>query len=56
MADEPRDIPKIIRKIDNFRWDSAPDMDYKPTGDHFSGVRRVNLAGMRGEQTKFHVR
>ena len=49
-------IPVILRRLQGFRWEDVPDAEYKPAGDHFRNVRRVNLAGMRGENTTFHVR
>lgn len=54
--DATNKIPALLRNTGDFHWDLAPDVDYKPPADHFRGVRRVNLAGMRGEKTKFHVR
>ena len=47
---------RILRFLDGFRWDRAPDESYKVTAEDFRGVRRVNLAGTRGEQTRFHLR
>lgn len=47
---------RIARLLADFHWDGLPDEAYKTAGDHFRGVRRVNLAGMRGENTRFHVR
>ncbi|MHA1568470.1 MAG: cupin domain-containing protein [Alphaproteobacteria bacterium] len=47
---------RITRMDENFHWDLAPDIPYKPTGDNFANVRRVNLAGTYGESTCFHLR
>jgi ribulose-bisphosphate carboxylase large chain len=46
----------VLRRSADFRWDGAPDEAYKSSGESFRGVRRVNLAGMRGEHARFHLR
>lgn len=53
---ETQNVGWISRMLEGFHWENTPDIPYKPSGDSFSGVRRVNLAGMRGEKTKFHLR
>jgi ribulose-bisphosphate carboxylase large chain len=45
----------VLRRGPDFRWDGAPDEPYKSEAG-FRGVRRVNLAGKRGESTRFHLR
>ena len=48
---------KVIRKVAGaFDWKDVPLEAYKATAAEYKGITRRELAGKRGETTKFHVR
>jgi len=53
---EARNTERVMRMSEGFSWEGASDAPYKEEGTHFRDVRRVNLAGMLGEQAAFHLR
>jgi quercetin dioxygenase-like cupin family protein len=53
---EKSSLGLVLHLLADFRWAGAADEPYKTEGDHFRHVRRVNLVGMHGENTDFHLR
>lgn len=47
---------KVIRFKDGFDWADVPLENYKADSATWKGITRRELAGKRGESTKFHVR
>jgi ribulose-bisphosphate carboxylase large chain len=47
---------KVIRRRDGFSWEGVDPEPYKSTTESWRGIRRVELAGKRGESGRFHVR
>ena len=47
---------KVIRFLEGFQWKDVPIEAYKKDTEGYQGIVRRELAGKRGETTKFHVR
>lgn len=47
---------KLIRHLGGFEWEGVPVEAYKETTETWKGISRRELAGTRGESTRFHVR
>lgn len=47
---------KVIRFLEGFSWKDVPIEPYKQDSEGYKGIERRELAGKRGESTKFHVR
>ena len=56
VNEEQKTSARILRFGGDFQWDGASDEPYKREDGDYAGVRRVNLAGMHGENTSFHFR